>query len=277
MKNANTEYEKLAQEIYRTLNSTEDIQPIDIQHNIKIKGKSGCNHQIDVYWEFFNLGEKHCVAIECKNYSATIPIGKVRDFATVLDDIGDIKGIMVTKIGFQDGAKKIADQYGISLKVLRHPTDEDWKGRMKNLYFSIHMPFVQNKKRELIVDEKWTKSNYPSGTNFVFEGLTNEMSVVHKDGTAINSFYELECNLIDNKSENKTDVEKIFEFGDDAYIIDNENKSLKIKAIKYTYDIQVSTHKFAIEGDKIAKAILKDIKSGKRLFFNNSGQVHETT
>lgn len=275
--NENTEYEILAQDIYQTLNNAEGIQTIEIQHNIKMKGKSGCEHQIDVYWEFVNLGETHRVAIECKNYSKTVPIGKVRDFATVLDDIGNIKGIMVTRIGFQDGAKKMADQYGISLKELRFPTNEDWQGRMRNLHFAIHMPFVKNLKREFVIDEEWVKSNYKPETKFEFAGFTNEMIVIHKDGTPINSLYKLECRLIDCKSTSKTGVVKVIDFGDDAYIIDNEHKYLKIKAIKYTYDVQVSIHQHSIEGDKVAKAILKDVNSGKRLFFNNLGQVHETT
>lgn len=70
-------------------------------------GNSGTRHQIDVYWEYEKDGQLHKVAIECKNYSKNVPIGKVRDFYGVIDDIDDLQGIMITRNGFQDGAKNM--------------------------------------------------------------------------------------------------------------------------------------------------------------------------
>ena len=116
MTNENTEYEKLAQEIYQAISYAEAVKNINVQHNVKLPGKSGCNHQIDVYWEFEMMGIKHCVAIECKNYSSEVSVGKVRDFFGVLHDVGNTKGIFVTKVGYQSGAEKFANHYGIVLK-----------------------------------------------------------------------------------------------------------------------------------------------------------------
>lgn len=66
---------------------TNDIlKPTLVQHNVKLKDKSGCEHQIDVYWEYEIAGNKHRVAIECKNYNSLVPIGKVRDFKGVLEN-----------------------------------------------------------------------------------------------------------------------------------------------------------------------------------------------
>ena len=123
--NKNTEYEKFAQEIYQGLINAEGIHTIDVKHNIKLTGKSGQEHQIDVYWEYEIAGVKHKVAIECKNYNSAVPIGKVRDFYGVLSDLTNVVGIMVTKVGYQEGAKKFADSYGINLKELRTPNEED--------------------------------------------------------------------------------------------------------------------------------------------------------
>ena len=73
---------------------------------------------LDVAWrEYEKDGEVHRVAIECKNYNQKIPIGRVRDFFGVLYDIGNIKGIMACKEGYQDGAKKFADFYGHSSAI----------------------------------------------------------------------------------------------------------------------------------------------------------------
>ena len=67
--NPNTEYEKFAQEIYQGLLNEERIKAIQVQHNVKLRGKSGQLHQVDVYWEYELAGVNHKVAIECKNYN----------------------------------------------------------------------------------------------------------------------------------------------------------------------------------------------------------------
>ena len=119
--NANIEYEKFTQEIYQELVNADVVKSTKVKHNIKILGKSGQKHQIDVYWEYEKAGVLHKVAVECKNYNKPIPISKVRDFYGVLSDLDNVSGIMVTKIGYQEGAKKIGSHYGISLKELRTP------------------------------------------------------------------------------------------------------------------------------------------------------------
>lgn len=106
--NANIEYEKFTQEIYQELVNADVVKSTKVKHNIKILGKSGQKHQIDVYWEYEIAGVLHKVAVECKNYNKPIPISKVRDFYGVLSDLDNVSGIMVTKIGYQEGLKKLA-------------------------------------------------------------------------------------------------------------------------------------------------------------------------
>ena len=147
---ASIEYELLTKEIYQTLLNAEGLKTIDVCHNVKVKGKA-FEHQIDVYWEYEIAGIKHKVAIECKNYNTEVSVGKVRDFYGVLADIGNVSGIMVTKIGFQKGAKEYAQHYGINLKELREPTDTDWSGRIRSVNFIIQIlePVVKARHVEL--------------------------------------------------------------------------------------------------------------------------------
>lgn len=49
--NPNIEYEKFTQEVYQTLVETDVVNSINVKHNIRLVGKSGHAHQIDVYWE----------------------------------------------------------------------------------------------------------------------------------------------------------------------------------------------------------------------------------
>ncbi len=119
--NANIEYEKSTKEIYQELVNADVLKATRVQHNVKLKSKSGQEHQIDVYWEYEIAGVRHRVAIECKNYNRNVEIGKVRDFYGVLSDLNNVAGIMVTKVGYQKGAKEYASTYGITLKELREP------------------------------------------------------------------------------------------------------------------------------------------------------------
>ena len=72
-----TEYELFTREIYQQLVDADIVKATKVQHNVKLEGKSGQKHQIDVYWEYEIAGVTHKVAIECKNYSKSIAIGKV--------------------------------------------------------------------------------------------------------------------------------------------------------------------------------------------------------
>ena len=99
--NASTEYELFTREVYRQLSAYHNTCFTKVQHNIKLKGRSGCEHQIDVYWEYIKDGITHRVAIECKNYNKAVPKEKVCAFYGILVDLDDVEGIMVSKKGFQ--------------------------------------------------------------------------------------------------------------------------------------------------------------------------------
>lgn len=124
--NPNTDYELFTRHIYEVLVNGSSIRPTYVKHNVKLKGLSDLEHQIDVYFEYEDdLGKKRCV-IECKNYSSLVPLGKVRDFFGVIHDLGnDVVGIMVSKEGFQSGAQKYAKKYGIKLFKLNKVSDDE--------------------------------------------------------------------------------------------------------------------------------------------------------
>ena len=90
-----TEYELFTQEVCRLIAGYQNLEASSVKQNVKLKGKSGVLHQVDVYWEYEKSGEVHRVAIECKNYSKRVSIARVRDFKGVLLDLDDVIGVMV--------------------------------------------------------------------------------------------------------------------------------------------------------------------------------------
>lgn len=274
IENQNTEYEKLVQDIYQTLHKSE-FNTIKVEHNKEVAGKSGCHHQIDVYWEYEMVGEIHRVAIECKNYSSEVSIGKIRDFFGVIYDIGNVKGIFITKVGYQSGAKQFADYYNISLKEARLPTQEDWKGRLKTIHININALSADVKEREVICDDEWllkSKNLKEEEINSItISGYSNEVLIYDKSGKIITNFYQMQGDLPHEWKEARA-LEHSYEF-EDGFIDTLKLGRIKITSVKFTYDVLLTTEQVVSDGEAIAKAILKDVKSGDIKFFDKHGNV----
>jgi len=269
--NLNTEFELFTRHIYQKLVNNDVLKPTLVQHNVKLKGKSGCKHQIDVYWEYEIAGNKHCVAIECKNYNSLVPIGKVRDFKGVLDDLNNVNGIMVSSKGFQVGAKKFAKEHGISLKELRTP---NWDETIGEIVFM----FQTNIRRWLfLVDEDWAIQNgldfqkyretlafiankspeeYWGGLHVSFE--TKDDMIRNSHDEIITSMEELEEQLPDNHQPNDSFV---FPF-EDAWIESRHWGPIKILEVKYEFISENTENIFGLAAEDFVDGILKDAING---------------
>lgn len=113
-KNTGKHYEELVEYVYKKI-SEFSRTPIKVERNIKKKGKSGLEHQIDVYYEFELNDITHKVIIECKDHKEKVEKSLVQAFKGVLDDIGNCTGIFVSRNGFQSGAIEYSKYYDIEL------------------------------------------------------------------------------------------------------------------------------------------------------------------
>ncbi|WP_187992868.1 restriction endonuclease [Vibrio harveyi] len=120
------EYEIFVQEFHQKLLEHQGFSEIDVRHNEIVIGKSGNKNQIDVYWELpiAGLVQKFCV--ECKKWKSKVKKSDVASFITILNDVGNARGIYVTTAGFQSGAVKLAEEHGVILihaepVIERHP------------------------------------------------------------------------------------------------------------------------------------------------------------
>ena len=55
------EYELFVKNIYEKIIKSNKIDNIKVEHNILLKGTTCLKHQVDLYWEFKNLGITHRV------------------------------------------------------------------------------------------------------------------------------------------------------------------------------------------------------------------------
>ena len=265
--NDNIEYEKFTQEIYNEILKNLYVKNIDVKHNVKLTGKSGQKHQIDVYWEYQYDNTTFKIAIECKNYNHTVSIGKVRDFFGVLYDLEDVKGIMVTKKGYQDGAKKFGEYYGIDLMELREP--EEGEAIVAETTLTIDCSV---RHRLFLIDEDWAKEHdfniqsykkrldwlcFPVCDKWInathIPLTTKENKIRNAKDEIIADIHKLEEELPENCQPNKNYV---FPF-DDAYI-KTDCGNIKIKEIKIEYENHTETKRIKIDAQNITKAILKN-------------------
>lgn len=269
--NPNTEYERFTQEVYRQLSQVTKVNAAKVQHDVKLEGKSGQKHQIDVFWEYEKDGKTHRVIIECKNYKRRISLEKVCAFKGVLDDFDGVSGIMVTKVGYQKGAKQYAQQYAIALKVLRTPQyGETVIGTLEN---HIH---IEKRQTLFLIDKEWavkinlnlqrlrefyasfdyTKAEmWRTASHLPLE--TTDRIIRDAEGNQISSLDILEQEIPDHPTDN---FPYIFKF-DDAYLDSRLFGPVKIREVKYTYDIKDETKTLTLDAGALVKAILKDEQS----------------
>jgi hypothetical protein len=93
-----------------------------------------------------------------------------------------------------------------------------------------------------------------------------------KHGNKIKSFYQLDEELPKSMESGK-DLKHTYQF-EDAYIEVDKIGKVKIKEVQYLYDVNIgNAHKIKIDGEATAKAILKDVVTGKILFFEKDGTI----
>jgi hypothetical protein len=111
-------YERATKAIFQNILNQQQAQNIKVLHDVKLKGKT-VEHQVDVYWEFYLADGINCRAIvECRDWSESIGQEKMMAFKQKLEDLNNPLGIMVTRTGYQAGARKFAETHGILLYEL---------------------------------------------------------------------------------------------------------------------------------------------------------------
>jgi hypothetical protein len=133
MEPSSTKYERLVKDLLEA-KLMKDCPGSDLKvyHNKKYTGKSGHEHQIDVSAELKVAGVRILILVECKFYSHPVGIDDILEFAARIDDIAAHKGVLVTTIGFQDGAEKIAKSKGIALIIAYDLNDLNWLSRCES-------------------------------------------------------------------------------------------------------------------------------------------------
>jgi len=113
-------YQKEAAAFFRTMGFQASI-------DAKVTGVRA-THNIDVWVTFTRYGLNHRWVVECKHWKSAVPKEKVMALASVIQDVGADRGILLSESGFQSGAFQAAEKTSItltSLEDLRLKSEED--------------------------------------------------------------------------------------------------------------------------------------------------------
>lgn len=257
-----TDYEKLAKKIYEEILSAQGVENIDVRHNVKIKGKSDVEHQIDVFWEYKYAGVTHRVIIECKHYGHPVSLLHVRNLHGLTIDIPNSTGILITTIGFQSGAKDYAEFYDMNLKLIRKPRGEDWDGfiqivkiqikAMRNHYLHVELSFdgKHQTTREIIEKSSATIPTEPT-----------EM-VIREDGhepCAFNMW--LDRHVLSGSEGFGIETETTLA-PDNSYLLTPDRRELKLGNIVVKHMTTQLEKDIEIDAMNFVEAVLQDFNSG---------------
>lgn len=118
-------YESITRYIYESLGKQAGVRVKGHGQNCKVTGKSGVAHQIDVLTTHSDRLHSYDTVIECKYWKEKVNNDTVMKIASIIEDTGISKEVIVTNSGFTKDRLEFAKFENIGLVELREPTIKD--------------------------------------------------------------------------------------------------------------------------------------------------------
>ncbi len=282
-KNTGKPYERLTQKVFQAIHDDESgDDTISVEHDVKVQGMK-TEHQIDVLWRFRSAGVEHTVVVQCKDHADNVSQGDLLLFKAVLDDIpGQPRGVFVTRTGYQSGALDVARAAGIVPYVLRPPTEEDWKGRIRNIRTDLRLFAPDFRAHHIDVDEGWyvaelERRGLPTTTRTTIGACRGETVLEDEAGNARMTVNEF-CNTLGPRAIGEYDwtpvrhvlVEPTF------LPIDDDPNFRRVKLLAWSLEVRMTKSdgpKIEIRGDELVGYILQNELDGTRTTLDKTAEV----
>ena len=132
-------------ELYITKHFQKLFPDASISHNVKRMGVvSHTKRQIDILIEQAIAGITLTVVVDCKFFSKKVTINHVESFLSFLRDVKASKGILITNVGYTEGASKraIYDTQDIELRIIDFRDLEQFQAFIAVPYSGSHCAIV---------------------------------------------------------------------------------------------------------------------------------------
>jgi len=173
-KNTGKPYERLAQAVLQAIINQSDVHNIEVQHDVTLQGKL-TSHQIDVYWKFSVGGVEYETVVQAKDWNEPVNQGEMLKFKAVLDDLpGQPRSIVVSRTGYQQGARTVALVEGILIYEFREADDPPATGLTTSGW--AHYALVGMPVRGIISTTEEPAQENVHSLGFVIDVFTPEFS-----------------------------------------------------------------------------------------------------
>jgi hypothetical protein len=174
-------YEELTEDLIRRIGAVDGISTVRLERKVPLTGRATGN-EIDVLWEFRDKADRLVrLLFECRSYSRRINQQALHSWRSVVDDVSEAGveaiGVMVTTTGYQAGAQRVADTYGIVICELRAPTGADLAGR-------VHSARIEFIARQPKVSDPHVKTTEQLGPDTNINGPLGEFFLDLDDKTS---------------------------------------------------------------------------------------------
>ena len=267
-KNTGKEYEKLTQYIFNQIVNQNQVDNIDVQHNVIIEGKS-TTHQIDVFWKFEVGGEEYCAIVQAKDWKSKVPQKEMLAFNDIIRDLPyGTRGIFVSLSGYQKGAIDVAKANGITIYELRPPKSEDWDGFIKTINLQINAKFPVYENMVLSIDGKWAQKqdelSLPDKGLMCFD---TDDKFYDEHGVAYITLTQLLQDLAEKNSDGVKHTIYNFDKATFTYV---SGKYVKVNGIEGDFGFINSTYVHRIDAEDFTSYVLKNIISGDSKMFDTN-------
>lgn len=130
-------YESITAYIYQNLGKQADVKIKGHGQTCKVTGRSGVEHQIDVLTTHSDGIHNYDTAIECKYWKDKVNKDIVMKVASIIEDAGITKGVIVTRNGFTQDGLDYAKFKNIGLVTLREWSENDDNTTPQEIEFGI--------------------------------------------------------------------------------------------------------------------------------------------
>ena len=283
-RNTGEPYEHLTKHIFDQLVNQDEVNTVELQHNVKLQGKT-TTHQIDVYWEFDRGGIKYVTIVQAKDWQQAVKQEQLFAFKGVLEDLPfQATGIFVTRTGYQKGARNYARGNGILLYELREPTEVDWEGKVKTIVIRLEFFSRESSDINFVHDKEWVaEERHKRGISedeplkLCITGRTDETLIYDEGGQKITTLEDIINSFVLPSSEEISSVKKKHSFSEPAFIHTGIEKfpKLKIKALEATISVSKDVEKIRLNGEDIVGFILKNTLEGSQHTFDENRNLRE--
>lgn len=266
-------YEEVVKNIYEKLGAEKGVRVVCYGRDCKVTGKSGVEHQVDVLLEHSDGIHTYRTAVECKYWDRRRPKDDVTKLSEILEDAQIHKGVIVSKLGFTSDAEAMARYKNIELVELRKPTEEDWKGRIRNIQVNmiVQIPVPTDFGID-IVDETRQCTTVPS------QPVDTSRVTVFEPEQPPKILKEIVHEMItsaDTKATEPTRIRRVFAQGTIAKGL-FDHPETKVAAVEFTLAFESFKQSSLIKGEDHIAMIMRSIFDKRRFVISPRGDIRES-